>query len=200
MRSPSPARPVSVSARPPSASTDAAQFSEAAGDQRGPGRGTQPARHRRRRRPAHRRSSAHRRVRRRSDRPRRRGGRSGRRAPRRRPSVAARSSPASVTAVGRPAATSAAKLGPDSTIGNGAGRGLGEDLALALQRAVLEALGGEDHRLAGERPAPRSAARLACAGTARMTRSAPGEAAGGADRSGDSGCCAEMPLIAVACC
>ena len=113
-----------------------------------------------------------------------RAGRSGRPVPQRAPRSGSASSPASVTAVGRPAATSAAKLGPDSTIGNGGRRHVGEDFALPLQRAGFEALGRQHHRLAGELRgsiAPR-AARLACAGTARMTRSASGRRRAAGDR------------------
>ena len=66
-----------------------------------------------------------------------------------------------------------ARAGEDE--GDGVGRDLEEDLALALERAGLEALGGEDDRRIGELGGDRclrATLRVACAGTARTMRSA----------------------------
>ncbi len=75
---------------------------------------------------------------------------------------------ASVTAVGRPRATSAAKLGPDRIAGTRRARALGDHLGHELVRAALDALGaGDDRRAGGElrRDRARGLAQ-ACAGTA----------------------------------
>ena len=51
---------------------------------------------------------------------------------------------ASVTAVGRPRATSSAKLGPDRMAGNGGRRGFRDHLGHEFVGAVLDALGARD--------------------------------------------------------
>ena len=51
-----------------------------------------------------------------------------------------------VTAVGRPRATSAAKLGPDSTANGRRRQHLGADLRHRLQRAGLDPLGAKQQR------------------------------------------------------
>ncbi len=59
------------------------------------------------------------------------------------PSLAAK-----VTAVGRPRATSAAKLGPDRIAGTRLGRAFGDHLAHELFAAALDAFGADDQRRA----------------------------------------------------
>ena len=55
---------------------------------------------------------------------------------------------ASVTAVGRPRATSAAKLGPDKIAGTALRRAFGDHFAHEFLAAALDALGADDHRRA----------------------------------------------------
>src|SRR6185437_11470790 len=91
-------------------------------------------------------------------------------------SVSAASSPARVTAVGRPAATSSAKLGPDRTKGMAAGA---HSARISLWRRSVPRSRPLAERITGRPPiraggSAESAARLAWAGTARIKKSASG--------------------------
>ena len=94
------------------------------------------------------RSSPRRRSRRRAHRSSDRAGRSASRARGRARRRSPRRRAASVTAVGRPRATSAAKLGPDRIAGIAPGMRLGDHLGHESVRAALDALGAGDHRRA----------------------------------------------------
>ena len=100
-------------------------------------------------------------------------------------SPSARSSTARVTAVGRPAATSWAKVGPGKHGDRRAGLHLARDLVHQHAGRVLDPLGAEDRAACRAAGRPRSTARRCWAGV--TTRKASqlgqrGEVAGGADR------------------